>query len=88
MKTKAPKRNEQEDLNAHLDGFTDSSQNEASVKIKPKKLSAEEKAIQNEIEILNQFKAADPIVDFAKKYNCAEEDVVKMISEWKKKNRR
>ena len=88
MKKKSPKRNEAENPEFHLEKFVDSSQLSENTKKNSIIESEQALEIQYELDIINQFKAADPIVDFAKKYKCKEEDVVNMISEWKKKNRR
>ena len=88
MKRKSPKRNETDNLEFHLEKFANSPQSSEKKRINSSIESEQALEIQYEIDIINQFKAADPITDFAKKYKCNEEDVVKMISEWKRKNRR
>ncbi len=89
MKKKTPKRNEAENPDSHLENYVPSKLDfEKSKKNNPLVESEQALEIQYELEIINQFKAADPIADFAKKYKCNEDDVVKMISEWKKRNRR
>jgi Mor family transcriptional regulator len=89
MKNKSPKRNEAEHLDSHLETYIPFEQESQKLKKKNNLIESDQALeIQYELDIINQFKAADPIADFAKKYKCDEEEVVKMISEWKKRNRR